>query len=121
MKKVIVISTSLRTGSNSDMLANQFIEGAKAAGHEVEKISLAGKDIRFCKGCLACQKLGKCVIQDDANDIMQKVLNADVVCWATPIYYYEMTDENPHRPHECFVLARLQIPRCLHAHYCCRG
>ena len=44
MKKVIVISTSLRTGSNSDMLADQFIEGAKAAGHEVEKISLAGKD-----------------------------------------------------------------------------
>ena len=39
MKKVIVISTSLRTGSNSDMLADQFIEGAKAAGHEVEKIS----------------------------------------------------------------------------------
>lgn len=62
MKKVIIISTSLRTGSNSDMFANQFIEGAKAAGHEVEKISLAGKDIKFCKGCLACQKLGKCVI-----------------------------------------------------------
>ena len=38
MKKIIVISTSLRTGSNSDMLADQFIEGAKAAGHEVEKI-----------------------------------------------------------------------------------
>lgn len=56
MKKVIIISTSLRTGSNSDMLANQFIEGAKAAGHEVEKISLAEKDIKFCKGCLACQK-----------------------------------------------------------------
>ena len=54
MKKVIVISTSLRTGSNSDMLADQFIEGVKAAGHEVEKISLAGKDIKFCKGCLAC-------------------------------------------------------------------
>lgn len=36
MKKIIVISTSLRTGSNSDMLADQFIEGAKAAGHEVE-------------------------------------------------------------------------------------
>ena len=93
MKKVIIISTSLRTGSNSDMLANQFIEGAKAAGHEVEKISLAEKDIKFCKGCLACQKLGKCVIKDDANDIMQKVLNADVVCWATPIYYYEMSGQ----------------------------
>ena len=93
MKKIIVISTSLRTGSNSDMLADQFIEGAKAAGHEVEKISLAGKDIKFCKGCLACQKLGKCVIKDDVNDIMQKVLNADVVCWATPIYYYEMSGQ----------------------------
>lgn len=93
MKKVIIISTSLRTGSNSDMFANQFIEGAKAAGHEVEKISLAEKDIKFCKGCLACQKLGKCVIKDDVNDIMQKVLNADVVCWATPIYYYEMSGQ----------------------------
>ena len=49
MKKVIVISTSLRTGSNSDMLADQFIEGAKAAGHELEKISLVGKDIKFSK------------------------------------------------------------------------
>lgn len=90
MKKVIVISTSLRAGSNSDMLAEKFIEGAKAAGHDVVKISLIGKEIAFCKGCLACMKLGKCVIKDDANEIMQQVLNADVVCWATPIYYYEM-------------------------------
>jgi multimeric flavodoxin WrbA len=55
MKKVIVISTSLRPGSNSDLLADQFVEGAKAAGNEVEKISLVGKNIQFCKGCLACQ------------------------------------------------------------------
>ena len=86
MKKVIVISTSLRVGSNSAMLADKFIEGALAAGNEVEKITLSGKNIGFCKGCLACQKLGKCVIDDDANAIMQKVLEADVVCWATPIY-----------------------------------
>ncbi|MDY4461547.1 MAG: flavodoxin family protein [Sodaliphilus sp.] len=93
MKKVIVISTSLRAGSNSDMLADKFIEGAQAAGNEVEKITLSGKSIGFCKGCLACQKLGKCVIDDDANAIMQKVLEADVVCWATPIYYYEMSGQ----------------------------
>ena len=100
MKKVIIISTSLRTGSNSDMLANQFIEGAKAAGHEVEKISLAEKDIKFCKGCLVCQKLGKCIIKDDVNDIMQKVLNADVVCWATPIYYLSLIHiSEPTRPY----------------------
>lgn len=93
MKKVIVISTSLRVGSNSDMLADKFTEGALHAGHDVEKISLAGKNISFCRGCLACQKLGRCVIDDDANGIMQKVLNADVVVWATPIYYYEMSGQ----------------------------
>ena len=93
MKRVIVISTSLRRGSNSDMLADKFLEGAKAAGNDVEKISLVGKDIQFCKGCFACQKLGRCVIKDDVNDIMAKVLEADVVCWATPIYYYEMSGQ----------------------------
>ena len=93
MKNIIVISTSLRQGSNSDILADKFIEGAKDAGHNVEKINLKGKDIKFCMGCLACQKLGKCVIKDDANGIMEKVLNADVVCWATPIYYYEMSGQ----------------------------
>ncbi|MBR1840098.1 MAG: flavodoxin family protein [Prevotella sp.] len=93
MKKVIVISTSLRQGSNSDMLAEKFVEGAKAAGNDVEKISLVGRNIQFCKGCMACQKLGRCVIRDDVNDIMTKVLKADVVCWATPIYYYEMSGQ----------------------------
>ena len=93
MKKVIVISTSLRQGSNRDMLAEKFVEGAKAAGNDVEKISLVGKNIQFCKGCLGCQRLGRCVIKDDVNDIMAKVLKADVVCWATPIYYYEMSGQ----------------------------
>lgn len=93
MKRIIVISTSLRAHSNSDALANEFIRGAQDAGHTVEKISLVDKNIQFCKGCLACQKLGKCVIKDDVNDIMAKVLNADVVVWATPIYYYEMSGQ----------------------------
>ena len=54
MKKVIVISTSLRRGSNSDMLADKFVEGAKSTGNEVEKISLVGKEIQFCKGWIDC-------------------------------------------------------------------
>ena len=93
MKRVIVLSTSLRRGSNSDMLADRFVEGALSAGNDVEKVSLVGKDIQFCRGCLACQKLGRCVIKDDVNDIIAKVLEADVVCWATPIYYYEMSGQ----------------------------
>lgn len=93
MKKVIVISTSLRAGSNSHALAEQFAKGAEAAGHQVELVTLRGKDIRFCVGCLSCQKTGACIFKDDVPAIMDSVLNADVVCWATPIYYYEMSGQ----------------------------
>jgi len=92
-KKVVVISASLRTNSNSALLAEKFAQGAKDAGNEVEIISLKGKNIAFCMGCLACQKTGSCVIKDDAIEITEKVLNADVVAWATPIYYYEMSGQ----------------------------
>ena len=93
MKKVTVISTSLRPGSNSHAMAEQFAEGAKASGNQVELISLRGKEIKFCVGCLSCQKTGACVFKDDVPAIMDSVLNADVVCWATPIYYYEMSGQ----------------------------
>ena len=65
MKKVVVISTSLRPGSNSHTLAEQFAEGAESAGNEVELISLKWKEIKFCIGCLSCQKTGACVFKDD--------------------------------------------------------
>lgn len=61
-------------------------------------ISLKGKNIEFCKGCLACQQTGNCVIKDDVQEIMDKVLNADVVVWATPIYYYEMSGQCQRQP-----------------------
>lgn len=92
-KKVLIIETSLRTGSNSDILAQSFAQGAEDAGNEVETVSLKGKKIAFCTGCFACQKLGRCVIADDANEITEKILAADVVVWSTPIYYYEMSGQ----------------------------
>ena len=92
-KKVVVISTSLRANSNSALLAEQFANGVMDAGHDVEVISLNGKNIGFCIGCLACQKTGSCVIKDDAIGITETVLDADVVAFATPIYYYEMSGQ----------------------------
>ncbi len=92
-KKVLVISTSVRGNSNSEKLAEAFADGAKAAGNEVELVSLKNKTIAFCKGCLACQQTGHCVIKDDANAIADKMLEADVIAWATPIYYYEMSGQ----------------------------
>ena len=93
MSKVLVITTSLRAKSNSDRLAYEMIRGAKDAGHEVEHISLKGKDIRFCIGCLACQKTQKCVLKDDAIEIAEKVKEAETLVFATPIYYYEMSGQ----------------------------
>ncbi len=92
-KKVLIISTSLRGGSNSDILAKECEKGAKEAGHEVEYISLKGKDIQFCIGCLACQSKGSCVLTDDVAEIMEKALQAEVIVFATPIYYYEMSGQ----------------------------
>ena len=89
-KKVLVISTSPRKGGNSDTLADALMEGAREAGHTVEKVTLYDKAIGFCKGCLTCVKTQRCVIRDDANGIVQKMQEADVLVFATPIYYYEM-------------------------------
>ena len=88
MSKVLVISTSLRANSNSDALADEFVRGAREACHEVEKMTLRGKQMAFCRGCLTCG-----VIQDDASAIAAAMHDADVICFATPIYYYEMSGQ----------------------------
>lgn len=92
-KNVLIISTSMRNNSNSDLLAESFLKGAEGVGHHVEQISLKDKVIGFCRGCLACQKTGSCVIHDDAEAIVQKMLKADVLVFATPVYYYEMSGQ----------------------------
>ncbi|MBQ7671243.1 MAG: flavodoxin family protein, partial [Clostridia bacterium] len=67
--------------------------GAKDAGHDVELIGLKCKTVKFCIGCLACQKTQKCVLKDDAVEIAEKVRNADTLVFVTPIYYYEMSGQ----------------------------
>ncbi len=92
-KKVLIISSSPRAKGNSARLSQSFAEGASSAGNEVEYISLHDKRISFCKGCFACQKTQRCVIHDDADIIREKMLHADVLVFATPIYYYEMSGQ----------------------------
>lgn len=92
-KKVLVITSSLRKGGNSDTLAEYFAKGAKEAGNEVEIISLADKTIGFCKGCLACGKTQKCVINDDAVEIAEQMKNAETIVFATPVYYYSVSGQ----------------------------
>lgn len=92
-KKVLIITTSLRTGSNSDILAQECEKGAKEAGHDVKLISLKGKEIKYCIGCLSCQKTGSCILKDDVSNILENVKDADVIIYATPLYYYGISGQ----------------------------
>ena len=74
-KKVLIISSSPRKGGNSETLAAAFAKGTREAGNQVETVYLREKQVDFCKGCLACLKLGHCVIQDDAVEIAAGVRN----------------------------------------------
>ena len=92
-KKVLILSSSPRKGGNSETLAAAFAKGALEAGNQVETVHLREKNYGFCRGCLACQKLGHCVIRDDAVEVTAKMHDADVLVFATPVYYYSVSGQ----------------------------
>jgi multimeric flavodoxin WrbA len=93
-KKVLILSASPRKGGNSDLLCDQFLQGAKDAGHQAEKIFLRSKKINHCTGCGTCFNKGKgCVQKDDMATILEKMVAADVIVMATPVYFYTMNGQ----------------------------
>lgn len=92
-KHILIISSSPRKGGNSETLAASFAKGAAEAGNNVETIYLREKQYGFCKGCLACLKLGHCAIKDDAVEIATRMHDADVLVFATPVYYYSISGQ----------------------------
>jgi len=92
-KNVLIISASFRPDSNSHALCEEVAKGVTAAGNKAEVIRLKDKTIGFCTGCYACQKLGRCVIKDDANAIVEKICQADAVVFGTPVYYFSIAGQ----------------------------
>lgn len=91
-KKVLILSSSPRRGGNSDTLCDEFMRGAKESGNQVEKIFLKDKHINYCTGCSVCSMNGKpCPQKDDANEIVEKMIAADIIVMATPVYFYTMS------------------------------
>lgn len=93
MKKVLIIAGSPRKNGNSDLLAQQFAKGAEESGNQVEIVYLRDLSINYCVGCLACQKTGRCFQKDDANALLPKMMEADVVCFSCPVYYYSVSGQ----------------------------
>jgi multimeric flavodoxin WrbA len=93
-RKVIVLSSSPRRGGNSDLLCDQFTAGALESGNDVEKIFLRDKKINYCTGCGTCiDRKGKCSQKDDMTEVLNKMVEADVIVMATPVYFYTMSGQ----------------------------
>lgn len=86
----MILSGSPRKNGNSDILCDEFAKGAKEAGNSVEKIRVSEKKIGFCRACYACKGTGKCVINDDMAEVLQKIIDADVIVLASPVYFYSI-------------------------------
>ena len=76
MKKIIVVTSSPRKNGNSEILAQKFAEGAKAAGNEVQFVAVRDIDLKFCTGCLYCNTHDKCVLNDGMNGLYEYFQNA---------------------------------------------
>ena len=91
MKKILVLKASSRLGGNSSGLADAFIEGAKSAGNQVEKLDLRALRIDPCTACDLCFSTGEPCVQDDDMDRVYEAIKAnEVIVFAMPLYYYSI-------------------------------
>ena len=86
--KILVITGSPRKNGNSNTLAEHFIRGAKEAGHEIVRFDAAFKDVHPCIGCNKCGMNGECVFKDDFEFVRKHIVDAGMVVFATPMYYF---------------------------------
>jgi multimeric flavodoxin WrbA len=87
-KQIVILKGSPREQGNSSVLADQARAGAEAAGAVVESFYLHGMDIRPCDGCDFCRETGVCVVRDDMQGLYSKLLAADALLLASPIYWF---------------------------------
>jgi multimeric flavodoxin WrbA len=89
--KVVAVIGSPRKNGNTEILASHTLKAIAEEGIETEIISLAGKDIRPCSACMACNQKEECSIKDDLAPIYQKMKEADGIILASPVYYGSCT------------------------------
>jgi len=111
--KVIGINGSPRKNKNTATMLDFALKGAQEQGAEVERIDLFDLNFSGCKSCFACKLLtdtffGKCALNDDLKPVLEKILNADAVVIASPIYYHDVTGATRN------LLERLWFPGLLY-------
>ena len=88
---IVLLQGSPNINGSTALLAESFAEGASGAGHKVKRMDIARMNIKPCTGCVACGYEGPCVLKDDNAAIKKEILSADMIVFATPLYYYGMT------------------------------
>ncbi len=89
--KILVLQGSPNRNGSTALLVRSFAEGAQGAGHDVEVVDVAALDIAPCTGCVSCGYGGPCALYDDFDGVREKILSADMLVFATPLYYFGMT------------------------------
>lgn len=88
---VLILKGSPNSNGSTSILVNEFARGAREAGHSVEVADVAKLNIAPCTGCVACGYEGPCAQTDDMDELRARILSADMLVFATPLYYYGMT------------------------------
>jgi multimeric flavodoxin WrbA len=91
--KVLGIYGSPRKGGNSDLLLDRALEGARKGGAAVEKLYARKLKMQGCRECGGCDETGKCVVQDEMQEVYPRLLEADAIILATPIFFYGPTSQ----------------------------
>ena len=89
--KVLGLFGSPRRGGNTDILLEEALKGAEKEGAEAERLRITDFTITPCKECHGCDQTGNCVILDDMQKIYPKLLEADIIILASPIFFYGVT------------------------------
>lgn len=89
--KIVVLEGSPNKKGSSNLLAENFIRGAEESGHSIQIIDAAHMNVHPCTGCIHCGYEGPCVQKDDVEGIRAKILDADMLVFVTPLYYYGMS------------------------------
>jgi multimeric flavodoxin WrbA len=88
--RVLGIAGSPRRKGNTEALLDRFLEGAESAGAHVEKLVTARLKIAGCYACESCFETGECAIHDDFQNVADKLLAADVIALAAPLYFWNL-------------------------------
>ena len=88
---ILVLEGSPNRHGSSNLLADEFIRGAREAGHTVSVIDAAHADLHPCTGCVRCGYEGPCVQKDDMETFQGQILRAEMLVFVTPLYYYGMS------------------------------